>query len=511
MTRTKPYAKPIYALLALALALGLMLVPAAPVFAAALTGVTNTPTDTTAGATTTHTVAFTTVGALAVAATTDQIIITYPAGFDASGAAVDATTTTPSTTDPTLAGVPTATVVTLNVAADEAAGAFSIVLTGIVNHTTAAAYTVSVETQDGDGGNIDGPTDSAAFTITAGVATQVLVETAADGTGTVVPAQNVASGSAITVYSITRDVNDNFVLNEAADTWSLVNKTVGVVDGDLVPAGDSKSATFTGALVGTADIHAVEGALTSVDSGTLTVIPGAAATAVVTANPTTITANGVETSVITATVTDANGNNVADGTAVNFTTTLGALSSAAANTTAGVATVNFSSTTQGMATVTATCGAATGTSPIIYISPSPTVPPPPPAAAPSPAAIMVQYLSIQPSQTNSNQPVTISANITNRGGTTGSYTANLMINGQVEDTKAVTVPPNSAVRVTFAVHKAEPGTYNVSLAGEQGNFTVLGGGSSGGGLSSPLIIGIVLIFVAVFLGILGLIMRTRRT
>jgi hypothetical protein len=117
-------------------------------------------------------------------------------------------------------------------------------------------------------------TNSGLITVVAGAASQVRVETAADGTGVLVPAQSVASGSTLTVYSITRDAAGNFLANLAADAWSLDNKTGGVVDADLVPAGDSKSAVFTGALVGTAKITATSGALTPVSSGLITVVPG---------------------------------------------------------------------------------------------------------------------------------------------------------------------------------------------------------------------------------------------
>ncbi len=60
--------------------------------------------------------------------------------------------------------------------------------------------------------------------------------------------------------AITRDGAGNFVENVAADSWALILKTGGVVDGDLVAAGDNKSATMTGALVGSARIEATEGA-----------------------------------------------------------------------------------------------------------------------------------------------------------------------------------------------------------------------------------------------------------
>jgi 2',3'-cyclic-nucleotide 2'-phosphodiesterase (5'-nucleotidase family) len=101
-------------------------------------------------------------------------------------------------------------------------------------------------------------------------ATKVRVETQSNGGGIVVPAQSVSGGGALTAYSISRDAGNVFVANVAA-TWSLINKTGGVVDGDLVPAVDGKSAVFTGNQPGSAVIHAVVGGLTSVDSGTITV------------------------------------------------------------------------------------------------------------------------------------------------------------------------------------------------------------------------------------------------
>ena len=76
----------------------------------------------------------------------------------------------------------------------------------------------------------------------------------------------------------------------------------------------------------------------------------------VTANPTSIGLNG-QTSDIQATVKDVGFNNVADGTVVTFTTSLGSLGSdtITRTTTSGVATaVLTSGTTAGTAVITAT-------------------------------------------------------------------------------------------------------------------------------------------------------------
>src|SRR5205807_1857027 len=163
----------------------------------------------------------------------------------------------------------------------DSADATDITQVTITNGTSSASFKYK-DTQSGS------PTITAAATgltsalqtetVDPASATQIRVETLANGTGTVVPAQNVTAGSSITVYAISRDTFGNFVANIAPDAagWSLTGNTGGVVAGDLVAAGDLKSAVFTGHLVGTATIHAVKSGLTSTDSGTITVVAGSA-------------------------------------------------------------------------------------------------------------------------------------------------------------------------------------------------------------------------------------------
>ena len=158
--------------------------------------------------------------------------------------------------------------------------------------------------------------DSIPFNITAPVATKVQVETLPDGSGVIVPAQDVPVGTPLTVYAIARDASNGFVGNIAADTWALVNKS-GIADSDLVPAGDLKSATFTGHTSGSAQIRALKAGLTSVDSGVLTVTAGPAAEIVLT-GPSSAGA-GFISGVFTISVTDALGNpvNVSQDTLFN--------------------------------------------------------------------------------------------------------------------------------------------------------------------------------------------------
>ena len=137
---------------------------------------------------------------------------------------------------------------------------------------------------------------SGPIVFSAGAATAVFVETAANGSGTVVPAQNIAAASSITVYAITRDANSNFVGNPSS-TWSLTSITGGVVSTDLTPSSGASS-TFTGHLPGSAVIHVVDSSFNA-NSGTLSVVPGAIASYVVSA-ATPQTAGWMFTTTVTA-------------------------------------------------------------------------------------------------------------------------------------------------------------------------------------------------------------------
>ena len=121
-----------------------------------------------------------------------------------------------------------------------------------------------------------GASNPQSFTVVPAIPVKVLAETAADGSGTVVPAQSLASGSSLTVYAIARDALNNFVSNVQA-TWSLTGVTGGVVPADLIPAVDGKSALFSAHVTGSAAIQAISGALSVTPTGLITVIPGAAA------------------------------------------------------------------------------------------------------------------------------------------------------------------------------------------------------------------------------------------
>ncbi len=86
-------------------------------------------------------------------------------------------------------------------------------------------------------------------------AVSVSVETAGDGTGTVVPAQNLSIGNSLTVYAVSRDASGVFDSAVAA-TWSFASVTGGIAGTNLVPSSDGKSAVYTPHSGGTASIQA---------------------------------------------------------------------------------------------------------------------------------------------------------------------------------------------------------------------------------------------------------------
>jgi len=130
----------------------------------------------------------------------------------------------------------------------------------------------------------------------------------------------------------------------------------------------------------------------------------------------------------------------------------------------------------------------------------------------SPASFSASGLQISPQQVQPDQPVEISIDIANNGGATGSHTVLLYINGSLEDSHTVSISPGSLQNVVFTVSRSAPGTYEVSLEGLQGQFTVAApsGTSSPGGLDTSTLIVIVAIIVGLIVAIVFVIARIRR-
>ena len=117
----------------------------------------------------------------------------------------------------------------------------------------------------------------------------------------------------------------------------------------------------------------------------------------------------------------------------------------------------------------------------------------------------LQYLNVSPQQAGANQPITITTNVVNTGDEAGNYNVTLKINGQVEQSRMVSVGPLGTQPVKFTVTRAQPGTYNVDILGKSGSFTILGASSStassskNSGLIALLIIGTLVLATVVVL------------
>jgi hypothetical protein len=130
-----------------------------------------------------------------------------------------------------------------------------------------------------------------------------------------------------------------------------------------------------------------------------------------------------------------------------------------------------------------------------------------------PADVQFNYVNISPSVASAGQPVTVVANVVNRGTLEGGYTANLQINGQIEQSKMGTVDGNTFVPVEFTVVKDTPGTYNIDIGGQTATFTVVAAEtSSGSSVSQSQIIFIAIVVLGIALiGVLTTVIMRRRS
>ena len=167
-------------------------------------------------------------------------------------------------------------------------------------------------------------------------------------------------------------------------------------------------------------------------------------------------------------------------------------------------------------------GAANGTivepgGPAIAVPPAVTRPTMPDGAStggePAPAGttspdLMTMYLSVNPRQVYANRPVTVLTNVVNRGGMPGSYTVALKVNGQVEQTRTVTVSPGVAHPVKFIVTRAQPGTYTLAVGGDKTRFTVMDSGPSASTGNGP-VLALAAFVLVLLVGLLLMVVRRR--
>ncbi|MCD6567291.1 MAG: hypothetical protein J7K94_00925 [Dehalococcoidia bacterium] len=92
---------------------------------------------------------------------------------------------------------------------------------------------------------------------------------------------------------------------------------------------------------------------------------------------------------------------------------------------------------------------------------------------PLPPSFVVSNLTISPGEVEPGQVVTISVMVRNEGGTEGSYALELVINGEMQSSREITLAPGEGRTVSYQVSKSSPGNYEVMLGGQSGGFTVV--------------------------------------
>jgi hypothetical protein len=95
-----------------------------------------------------------------------------------------------------------------------------------------------------------------------------------------------------------------------------------------------------------------------------------------------------------------------------------------------------------------------------------------PVVTPLPATFETSALSISPSEINTGDTATIQATVTNSGDVSGTYTAVLKIDGNIESTKDLALTAGEAQNVVFSVSESTAGTYSVDVDGQTGTLTV---------------------------------------
>jgi hypothetical protein len=97
----------------------------------------------------------------------------------------------------------------------------------------------------------------------------------------------------------------------------------------------------------------------------------------------------------------------------------------------------------------------------------------PTASSSTPAAFQLSNLRIEPSETKAGEKATVSAEVKNAGGSEGSYTAELKVNGVTESSQNLTIPSGASSSIKFTVSKDTPGVYQVGLDNLTGQFKVI--------------------------------------
>jgi len=93
-------------------------------------------------------------------------------------------------------------------------------------------------------------------------------------------------------------------------------------------------------------------------------------------------------------------------------------------------------------------------------------------AKPAPAQFEVVSLSVTPQEVVAGEKVNITAQVKNTGGTEGTYTAVLSIDGVKVEGKDIAILPGAAETASFILVRDKAGSYQVSVGESTSSFTV---------------------------------------
>ena len=129
---------------------------------------------------------------------------------------------------------------------------------------------------------------------------------------------------------------------------------------------------------------------------------------------------------------------------------------------------------------------------------------PPPQAPVALSNIYVQSASLSASKVTPGTPVTVTANVANRGTVNGSTRIKLSVNGEEDSSQGVTVESGDNRPVYFTVNRSQPGIYAVYIGGVQaGSFMV----DDAIDPNIILVTSMSLIFLAFVLGVIMIVRR----
>jgi hypothetical protein len=139
----------------------------------------------------------------------------------------------------------------------------------------------------------------------------------------------------------------------------------------------------------------------------------------------------------------------------------------------------------------------------------------------TPAELTVTALNVEPAYIYPGEATQVTATVANYGGSWGSDTMALLVNGYLEQEDGVGLAPGTSEVLSFTVYRTEPGKYQVTLGDAVAVFYVMDEGEeapqqantgllAGGTLNTGGIIAIICIAVILVAGIVVIFMFARR-